>query len=47
MGLPSPVQGRGMLKNYADFLGLESDTLLLTFADGLQTGLAPAASRNI
>lgn len=38
-GLPSPVQGRGMLKNYADFLGLDSDALLLTFADGLQAGL--------
>jgi len=39
-GLPSPVQGRGMLKNYADFLGLDSDPLLLTFADGLQDGLS-------
>jgi len=38
-GLPSPVQGRGMLKNYADFLGLDTDSLLLTFADGLQAGL--------
>jgi cytoskeletal protein RodZ len=28
-----------MLKNYADFLGLEPDPLLLTFADGLQAGL--------
>ena len=37
--LPSPVQGRGMLKNYAEFLGLDSDALLLTFADGLQAGL--------
>jgi cytoskeleton protein RodZ len=39
-GLPSPVQGRGMLKNYAEFLGLSPDPLLLTFADGLQAGLA-------
>jgi cytoskeletal protein RodZ len=38
-GLPSPVQGRGMLKNYADFLGLDTDNLLLTYADGLQAGL--------
>ena len=38
-GLPSPVQGRGMLKNYADFLGLDTDPLMLTFADGLQAGL--------
>ncbi len=49
-GLPSPVQGRGMLKNYADFLGLDSDPLLLTFADGLQAGLTerrPETSRSI
>jgi len=38
--LPSPVQGRGMLKNYADFLGLDSDHLLLRFADGLQNRLS-------
>ena len=38
-GLPSPVQGRGMLKNYADFLGLDSDQLLLKFAEGLQARL--------
>ena len=37
--LPSSVQGRGMLKNYAAFLGLNPDPLLLRFADGLQTGL--------
>ena len=35
-GLPSPVQGRGMLKNYASFLSLDPDQLLLRFADGLQ-----------
>lgn len=39
-GLPSPVQGRGMLKNYASFLGLDSETLLLLFAEGLQASLA-------
>ena len=38
-GLPSPVQGRGMLKNYAEFLGLHPDPLLMIFADGLQAGL--------
>lgn len=37
--LPSPVQGRGMLKNYATFLGLDADALLLRFAEGLQTRL--------
>ena len=35
-GLPSPVQGRGMLQNYASFLGLDSEQLLLMFAEGLQ-----------
>lgn len=34
--LPSPVQGRGMLKNYATFLGLDPEPLLLRFAEGLQ-----------
>ena len=39
-GLPSPVQGRGMLNNYAVFLGLDPEPLLLRFADGLQARLA-------
>jgi cytoskeleton protein RodZ len=39
-GLPSPVQGRGMLKNYASFLGLDAEALLLQFAEGLQARLA-------
>jgi cytoskeleton protein RodZ len=39
-GLPSPVQGRGMLKNYAVFLGMDDESLLLRFADGLQARLA-------
>jgi len=39
-GLPSPVQGRGMLKNYVAFLGLDPDDLLLRFADGLQAQLS-------
>lgn len=33
---PSPTQARGMLGNYADFLGLESDALLLQYAEALQ-----------
>ena len=37
--LPSPVQGRGMLSNYASFLGLNTETVLLQFADGLQASL--------
>jgi transcriptional regulator with XRE-family HTH domain len=38
--LPSPVQGRGMLNNYAVFLGMDVEPLLLRFAEGLQTRLA-------
>ena len=34
--LPSPVQTRGMLANYATFLDLDTDTILLRFADVLQ-----------
>jgi transcriptional regulator with XRE-family HTH domain len=34
--LPSPVQTRGILANYAVFLDLDADTILLRFADGLQ-----------
>jgi cytoskeleton protein RodZ len=37
--LPSPVQGRGMLSNYASFLGLNTESVLLRFADGLQADL--------
>jgi cytoskeletal protein RodZ len=43
-GLPSPVQGRGMLNNYAHFLGLDPDSLLLQFADGLQAQLVAKKS---
>jgi cytoskeleton protein RodZ len=35
--LPSTVQGRGMLKNYAVFLEMDTDLVLLNYADGLQT----------
>lgn len=34
--LPSPVQTRGMLANYAAFLDLDTDAILLRFADALQ-----------
>lgn len=34
--LPSPVQTRGMLANYATFLDLDTDKILLRFADVLQ-----------
>ncbi len=36
-GLPSPVQGKGMLSNYAAFLNLDEEAVLLRFAEGLQT----------
>jgi cytoskeleton protein RodZ len=45
--LPSPVQGRGMLSNYAAFLGLDTEGILLNFADGLQADLKDRqATRN-
>lgn len=44
--LPSPVQARGMLNNYAAFLGIDTDPLLLQFADGLQAQLAARQSGN-
>ncbi len=34
--LPSPVQGRGMLSNYAGFLDLDSDDILIKYAEALQ-----------
>jgi cytoskeletal protein RodZ len=34
--LPSLVQGRGMLSNYADFLNLDGEQILSQFADALQ-----------
>lgn len=37
--LPSPVQTRGILANYAGFLDLDVDTVLLRFAEGLQSRL--------
>ena len=35
-GLPSTVQTRGMLSNYATFLDMDVDALLLRYADALQ-----------
>jgi cytoskeletal protein RodZ len=34
--LPSTVQTRGMLANYAGFLGMDADEILLRYADALQ-----------
>jgi cytoskeletal protein RodZ len=42
--LPSPVQAKGMLNNYATFLQVDSEKLLLKFADGLQAQLAEKRS---
>lgn len=48
--MPSPVQGSGMLKNYAEFLGLDPEPMLLRFAEDLQQQLSerktPQPSRN-
>ncbi len=38
--LPSTVQGKGMVKNYAQFLGLDPEPLMLGYADVLQKRLA-------
>jgi cytoskeletal protein RodZ len=38
--IPSMVQGSGMLKNYATFIGLDPEPLLLRFAESLQVRLA-------
>lgn len=43
--LPSPVQGRGMLINYARFLELDVDEMLSLYADGLQFRLQETQSR--
>jgi cytoskeleton protein RodZ len=37
--LPSTVQGKGMVKNYAQFLGMDPEPLLLSYADVLQSRL--------
>lgn len=43
--LPSTVQARGFLRNYAEFLGLDRDAILLTFAETVQRRSAgPPAS---
>jgi cytoskeleton protein RodZ len=44
--LPSSVQARGMLSNYAHFLGLNVDAILLTFAEGLQIQLLERKTRS-
>ncbi len=46
-GLPSSVQARGMLSNYAHFLNLDVDAILLTFAEGLQAQLLERQSTQV
>lgn len=41
--LPSPVQARGFLRNYADFLGLNAEAVLLQYVDVLQQRRASPA----
>jgi transcriptional regulator with XRE-family HTH domain len=41
--LPSPVQARGFLKNYADYLGLDTDRLLQDYGAAPSTRRPPAA----
>ncbi len=43
--LPSTVQGSGMLKNYARFLGLDPEPLLLRYAEVLQASLQARRGR--
>lgn len=43
---PSPVQTKGMLANYAEFLNLDADNLLLKYADGLQTQRLERLNKN-
>ncbi len=45
--LPSPVQARGMLSNYATFLGMNPEPLLLRFAEGLQARLAARQAETV
>jgi cytoskeletal protein RodZ len=44
--LPSTVQGKGMLKNYAQFLGLDPEPLLLSYADVLQKRLSETRQKD-
>lgn len=41
--LPTPVQARGFLKNYADYLGLDTDRLLQDYGGAPSTRRPPAA----
>ena len=44
--LPSPVQGKGMLTNYAHFLDLDNEQILLLYADALQARREELVNQN-
>jgi cytoskeletal protein RodZ len=43
--LPSSVQARGFLHNYAEFLGLDANPILLKYAENLQDRSSPRRAR--
>lgn len=43
--LPSSVQARGFLHNYAEFLGLDANSILLQYAENLQDRRSPRRNR--
>jgi transcriptional regulator with XRE-family HTH domain len=46
--LPSPVQARGFLYNYADFLGLDADALVMKYAGTLRSARKkPSAQKTL
>lgn len=44
--IPSPVQARGFLRNYADFLGLDPDEILRMYGERSSKGSPRAAAAN-
>lgn len=44
---PSPTQARGMLNNYADFLGLQSAAVMDRYAEALQSRRAPGTTSRL
>lgn len=43
--LPSPVQARGFLRNYIEFLGLDSQLLMIQYAEALQRKVQSKAGK--
>src|SRR3954452_12438029 len=44
--LPGPVYTRGFLKNYAAYLGLDADELVMEWRRGKESGVAPGPPSN-